>query len=338
MATYQRDTVVGVFESRAEADRAVAELRRAGFREDQIGVVARDDKGNVTTTGADEGGSYVGEGAAVGAAAGAGIGGLVGLGLMAGVIPAIGPIIAAGTLGTILANAAGGAAIAGIAGALVGMGIPKEEAEYYEGELHSGRFLVTVKDSSRYDEAWQILHRFGAYNRQHQRAATATTTGATGTRTAAAQHTGTTTGTAHTGAQGQKIQLREEELRAQKQQVQTGEVRVHKEVVTEHKTMEVPVRREEVVVERHPVSGQRAATGDIREGQEIRIPVTEEQVHVEKVPTVKEEVTVGKRQVQGTQTVTGTVRKEEARVETEGNPQVCDTDQNAKGKGNARKP
>jgi len=364
MATTQSDTVVGVFETRAEADRAVNELRRAGFREDQIGVVARDEKGNVTTTG-DQGGSYAGEGAAAGAVAGAGIGGLVGLGLMAGVIPAIGPIIAAGTLGTILANAAGGAVIAGLAGALVGMGIPKEDAEYYEGELHSGRFLVTVHDASRRDEAWQILHRSGGYNRQHQRMSTSSTAGTAatsgqnvgatagrsatagqnvgataGTHAATSPTTGTAAGQQHMatarGGSQEKMQLHEEELRAHKEAVNAGEVRVHKEVVTEHKTLEVPVQREEVVIERHPVTGgQTASSADIRPGEEIRIPVKEEQVRAEKVPVTKEEVTVGKRQVQGTATVSGTVRKEEARVESEGDPKVCGNDPNAtKGKGN----
>ena len=34
----QKSTVVGVFEDRQQADRAIDELGRAGFRHDQIGV------------------------------------------------------------------------------------------------------------------------------------------------------------------------------------------------------------------------------------------------------------------------------------------------------------
>ena len=41
----------------------------------------------------------------------------------------------------------------------MGLGIPEHEAKYYEGELSSGRFLVTVQAAGRYDEAWGILHR-----------------------------------------------------------------------------------------------------------------------------------------------------------------------------------
>jgi uncharacterized protein (TIGR02271 family) len=293
MAITQR-TVVGVFQDRPSAEQAVADLRRAGFREDQIGFMARDGSGQTTTQGKEARGTNAGEGALAGALAGAGIGGLVGLGVVAGVIPVIGPAIAAGTLGTILLNAAGGAAIAGLTGALIGMGIPEEEAQYYEGELKAGRFLVTVHADSRDQEARAILQRHGAYDR---------------TSMAAAGHT------------GQTMQVREEELHARKQPVQTGEVRVRKDVVTEHKTLEVPVQREEVVVERRPASGQ-ASGCDIRAGEEIRIPVTEEQVHLEKEAVVKEEVTVGKRKVQDTEQVAGTVRKEQVRVEQEGNVDI----------------
>jgi len=116
-------------------------------------------------------------------------------------------------------------------------------------------------------------------------------------------------------------QMSDEQLHARTQPVETGEVRIRKEVHTEHKTMEVPVQREEVVIERHAPTG-RAATSDVREGEEIRVPVMEEQVVVEKTPVVKEEVTVGKRVVQDTQRVAGEVRKEEVRVEREGDVDV----------------
>jgi len=314
----QRSTVMGVFESHAQADRAVDALRRAGFQNDRIGVVARNEKGTVTTTGAGEE-TYAEEGAIAGAVAGAGIGGLVGLGVIAGVIPVIGPAIAAGTLGTILLNAAGGAAIATVTGALIGLGIPEEEAEYYEGELKSGRYLVTVQADNRAGEAWSILQQHGAYNCQNKAAGTVCTTG---TATATGTTRTTSAGTAGTATAGQTMKLHEEHLHAHKQPVQTGEVRVRKEVVTEHKTLDVPVQREEVVIERHGVTGQRACSSDIRAGEEIRIPVSEEQVRVEKENVVKEEVTVGKRKVQDTEHVAGTVRKEQVKVEREGDVNV----------------
>ena len=118
------------------------------------------------------------------------------------------------------------------------------------------------------------------------------------------------------------MRLREEELRARKTPVETGQVELHKEVVSEQRTIDVPVTREEVVVERHPV-GPRPADRPIGEGEEIEIPVREEEVTLEKRPVVYEEVEVGKRPVTETERVTETVRREEARIEREGDVEVA---------------
>ena len=317
--TGRRSTVIGVFEDRRQADAAISELRKAGFREDQIGVASRQAEGEAATTTTGEQGTKWETGAITGALAGAGLGGLVGLGIMAGVIPVIGPVIAGGTLAVILANAAGGAAIGGLLGALTGAGIPEEEARYYQGEFEAGRTLVTVTADGRYDEAVAILRRHGAYD-MHTAASRTSGTTATAATTARSTTAGTAT-TSRTVEGGQTVQVKEEELEARKQPVETGEVKVRKEVHTEHQTMDVPVQREEVVVERHAPTG-RGATSDIKEGEEIRVPVTEEQVAVEKKPVVKEEVTVGKRVVQDTERIGGEVRKEDVRVEREGDVDV----------------
>ena len=50
-----------------------------------------------------------------------------------------------------------------------------------------------------------------------------------------------------------KLQLREEELVARKRSVEFGEIRVGTEIVSEKRTLDVPVTREKVSVERHPV-------------------------------------------------------------------------------------
>jgi len=122
------------------------------------------------------------------------------------------------------------------------------------------------------------------------------------------------------------MQVKEERLHAETRPVETGEVHVRKEVHTENKTIEVPVQREEVVIERTPVHGRAATEGitadNIREGEELRIPVREEQVNVTKDAVVTEEVKVGKRVVQDTEQVSGQVRKEEVRVEREGDVDV----------------
>lgn len=122
------------------------------------------------------------------------------------------------------------------------------------------------------------------------------------------------------------VQLREEELHARKETVEAGEVAIRKDVVTEQKSVSVPVTHEEVVIERRPVEPRPAGSGSFGEGrEEIRVPVHEEKVHLEKQPVVTEEVRVSTRPVQETEQVSGTVRREEAHVEREGDVQVRDT-------------
>jgi uncharacterized protein (TIGR02271 family) len=302
-------SVIGVFESRHRAEQAMTDLRNAGFSEDQIGMVARDQSGKVVKSkGSEE--TYADEGAVTGLVAGAGAGALVGAGILAGVIPVIGPVLALGTLGTILVNAAGGAAIAGLAGALIGWGIPEEEAEYYEGEVKAGRFLVTVDAEGREAEARSILHRHGGFDRS-------------GWSAVRADRENTLAEGSFQMEDGRTIQLHEEHLTTQKQSEKTGDVRVRKEVRTEHKTVTVPVEREEVVIERRPASGRRT-NGSVK-SEEIRIPVKEERVTVGKETVVKEEVSVGKRKVHDTKTVAGDVKSEELVVESEGGAKVRQT-------------
>jgi len=321
MATRKKNTdpgtVVGVFGTRAEAEAAVRDLKAAGFDDDHIGLIGRRADGTVTR---EDGDTHAGEGAAIGAAAGAGALALGSLAVSFGVIPVIGPVLAMGPLAAALVSAAAGAAAGGVAGALIGWGVPEDDAGYYEDELKAGRFLVTVHAGDRAVEAWTILNRHGGYNRTTAATTTATRTAAATHRGAACATTaGSTAGTA-TATGGKTMQLKEEELHVSKHPVKKGEVEVRKEVVTEQRHITVPVQREEVVIERKPVSG-RAAAGDMHADQ-VRIPVTEEEVDVHKETKVKEEVSVGKRKVTGTETVGGTVRKEQLRVEEQGDVEV----------------
>jgi uncharacterized protein (TIGR02271 family) len=117
---------------------------------------------------------------------------------------------------------------------------------------------------------------------------------------------------------GHRLQLLSEVLRVHKDRVSRGEVRLRKEVITENQSIEVPVSREELVIERRPVQDGAVASGEIGANQEIRVPLSEDQVRVEKRPVVKEEVKVGKRNVQKTRRVNEQVKREELHVENEG--------------------
>jgi uncharacterized protein (TIGR02271 family) len=120
------------------------------------------------------------------------------------------------------------------------------------------------------------------------------------------------------GSGMQRLQLLSEVLRVHKERVPTAEVRLRKEVITENQSIEVPVTREELVIERRPVEGGATASSEIGSDREIRVPLSEEQVRVEKRPVVKEEVTVGKRKVQESRHVNEQVKREELKVDQQG--------------------
>lgn len=122
----------------------------------------------------------------------------------------------------------------------------------------------------------------------------------------------------------EKIRLKEEQLEVDKNEVTTGEVNVHKEVVKDTETVEVPVEREEVVIERKPVNDSDRATDDIKDEDTINIPIKEEQIEVTKKPVVKEEVEVRKEHHTDTKKVSEEVRHEELDVETDGDVRVDD--------------
>ena len=160
----ERTTVVGVFHDRDDAEKAIDELHRLGFRDDEIGFAIGGDHNHVEGTTANEDAPKdTAKGAITGAIAGAGVGGLVAL-ASALLIPGLGPVLAGGALATILSGAMIGAGAGTVMGALMGLGVPEEEARYYEGEFTEGRTIVTVKAGGRYTEVRDVLRRFGAYD------------------------------------------------------------------------------------------------------------------------------------------------------------------------------
>jgi hypothetical protein len=159
----ERTTVVGVFHDRDDAEHAIDELHRLGFRDEEIGFAVRGGDHVVGTTTTTDKATDTGSGALSGAIAGAGIGGFIAAAASL-LIPGFGPVVAGGILATLLGGAAVGAAAGGILGALVGLGVPEEEARFYESEFHEGRIIVTVKAGARYTEARDVLYRHGAYD------------------------------------------------------------------------------------------------------------------------------------------------------------------------------
>lgn len=154
-----KNSVIGIVETQAQAERLVSELQLAGVPSTEISVLFPDKRGSKDF--AHEHNTKAPEGAITGVGAGGVVGGT--LGLLAGIgalaIPGIGPLIAAGPLMAALSGAAAGAAVGGVAGALVGMGIPEIEAKSYEGKVRGGNILMAVHTSSS-DEEKRIKRAF----------------------------------------------------------------------------------------------------------------------------------------------------------------------------------
>ena len=73
-----------------------------------------------------------------------------------------------------------------------------------------------------------------------------------------------------------------------------GQTTITKEPVTETKTVNVQVTREEISIETRPPSDQTEAQTPVSSKQNITIPIKKEEVEVTKNPYVKEEVVVKK--------------------------------------------
>lgn len=119
----------------------------------------------------------------------------------------------------------------------------------------------------------------------------------------------------------------EERLTVGKQSVETGRARLRKYVVTENVTQTVPVSREEVRVEREPITeanrGAAMSGGDLTE-EEHEVTLHSEQAVVNKETVPVERVRLGKETVTEEQQVSEQVRKEV--IETDGGVETSRTD------------
>jgi uncharacterized protein (TIGR02271 family) len=127
-----------------------------------------------------------------------------------------------------------------------------------------------------------------------------------------------TSGTSGEPGRDDAMTRSEEELRVGTAERERGRVRLKKHVVTEDVQETVPVRREEVRVEREPITDENvdeAMSGpDISEG-EHEVTLKEEEVVVEKRAVPKERVRLEKDVETDEEQVTEQVRKEKVEVE-----------------------
>jgi uncharacterized protein (TIGR02271 family) len=160
--------------------------------------------------------------------------------------------------------------------------IPKDQAESYDGDVL--RFRISKADLDQY---------------QHEPPSTWDSDSARETTTYERDT-----------IEEERIPLSEERLDVSKIS-QENQARVTKKPVTERKTVEVPLTREEVSIERRPASDQTEAQSPIQSEEEITIPLKREEAQVSKKPYVKEEAVIKKKAYTDTKEITEDVTSEE---------------------------
>jgi hypothetical protein len=161
MSSVTHSTVVGVFETRAQAEVAVDSLWHAGFAHGDIGLASPGKPAHLARTPEGEVEHVAASGAVVGAAAGGALGAVAGA-IATAFIPGIGPVVAGGMLVGVLTGTATGAAVGTFAGPFIAMGFSEDDAQKYEHQVARGHTLVVVRAEDRHDEAVGILREAGA--------------------------------------------------------------------------------------------------------------------------------------------------------------------------------
>jgi len=140
-------TIVGMFETRPEAESAIHRLKASGVGTELISVAMRDTSEAVDLVEATGANDMSAEGATAGVVSGAAVGTLIGLALVGStfVLPGVGTFLIGGPLAAALTGAGIGAASGGLLGGLIGAGIPEHEAQHYASGLEEGHILVSAQ-------------------------------------------------------------------------------------------------------------------------------------------------------------------------------------------------
>lgn len=122
-----------------------------------------------------------------------------------------------------------------------------------------------------------------------------------------------------------KMKLREERMEIYKNKIQTGEVSIHKEVVTEERNITVPVKREELVIENNVFDSQ-VNDKEEENTETIRIPIREERIDIHKQPVNLENVSFSKQQFEEVKHINETLKKEVPHISVSGDAKIVHED------------
>ncbi|PSL36357.1 uncharacterized protein (TIGR02271 family) [Planomicrobium soli] len=319
------NTFIGVFNTQAEVLSKVTELKAQGYNENDMYVVGQDENSfsmvqNQTDVHVDAAGGQNED---------------------------------QGFMGKFMSALSGDSSSAG---AFNGMGLDQHEEDEYLRQVQNGKLVLYVDSDygdsyDRYSQSYNSSSGTGSTSSESAAGfGSSTTSGLTSndrdtfgsssdtsgtfgsTSSDSGSTFGSTSGTTDSTTGGtfgsstdsttdeERLRLHEERLNVGTERVQTGEVNVGKHVVEENQSIEVPVEREEVYVERRPVNEEVTDADAFRNTNEtINVPVSEERVNVSKKDVVSEEIVVGKKKIQDTEHVNETVRREVADIDEDDN-------------------
>ena len=156
MFEMMKQTVVATYGTHAEAEEAVRRLHRGDVAMNHISIIGRDWQMREDVQGFYRPDDVILEGARQGAWFGGIFGMFMGMGLF--MFPVAGPLIVLGPLGGLIAGAISGAGVGALVSGLIALGIPKDQALKYQGQLEAGEFLVIVQGTpDETTHAHQIL-------------------------------------------------------------------------------------------------------------------------------------------------------------------------------------
>jgi uncharacterized protein (TIGR02271 family) len=120
------------------------------------------------------------------------------------------------------------------------------------------------------------------------------------------------------------LKLHKEELQVSKKWIETANVTVYQKSYTEEKQILVPVRREELIIEKKIVNSEGETDKSI---ETIRIPLREDRIEVTLHPTLLEDVEIYKNQYEEIKQVIETLKEEKVHIETIGDVKLTDNNQ-----------
>jgi hypothetical protein len=156
-----KDSVIAVYDSHDQAEKAVKELQEAGFDMKKLSIIGKGYETEDQVIGFYNAGDRMKHWGKYGAFWGGIWGLIVGSALL--VVPAVGPVFIAGAVVAALEGATVVGGMTVIGAALYSLGVPKNSVIRYESALKAAKFLVAVHGTSEeVEKARDILETVGS--------------------------------------------------------------------------------------------------------------------------------------------------------------------------------